>query len=180
MKLEIGKFLKRKQEVESAEQIQITVVDDNPQLPDFRKITVPDLKQYLANGYKEIRDVKQKNEELKEKLENEKKYRDLYESTLIVLNEFKDRDEENKEIQIKMENKINEKEKEITELKEQVNTYRILETEINKKIENIELIKKETSTAVIKDYKEKLVEEINNTKGNISKSKLFSIINDVK
>lgn len=79
-------------------------------------------------------------------------------------------------MQIKLESKIKEKEEEMSNLKEQVNTYKILEIETNKKIENIEKIKKESNIESIKKYKEKLIQEINNTKGNISKSKLFSII----
>ena len=68
----------------------------------------------------------------------------------------------------------------MSNLKEQVNTYRILEIETNKKIENIEKIKKEEKDKSIKEYKEKLIQEITNTKGTISKSKLFSIINSTK
>lgn len=170
-------FLNKKEE---QEKIEITVIDDNKELPDFRKIAIPDLKQYLINGYNEIREVKKEKEELEEELEDTKKYKDLYDSTLVVLNEFKDRDEENKNIQIKTENKIKEKEKEISDLKEQINTYKILEIETNKKIENIEKIKQEEKNNGIKEYKEKLVEEINNTKGNISKSKLIGIISSIK
>ena len=48
-------------------------------LPDVQQIKVPDLKQYLLNGYKEIREVKQDNEQLQLKLEEESKYRLLYE-----------------------------------------------------------------------------------------------------
>lgn len=162
------------------ENIEITVVDDNETLPDFRKIAVPDLKQYLINGYNEIREVKKEKEELKEKLEVSKKYKDLYDAALIALDEFKTRDEENKKNQIKMEENINKKENEIVDLKEKVNTYKILETEINKKIENIEKIKQKERNDGIKEYKEKLIKEINNTKGTISKSKLIGIISSVK
>ena len=165
---------------EKTEKIEITVIDDNKELPDFRKITVPDLKQYLINGYDEIREVKKEKEELKNDLEKAKTYEDLYNATLVTLEEFRKRDEENKTNLRKLEYKINEKENEISNLKEQVNTYRILEIETNKKIENIEKIKKEEKSNGIKEYKEKLIQEITNTKGNISKSKLFSIINYIK
>lgn len=170
-------FLNKKEE---QEKIEITVVDDNKELPDFRKIAIPDLKQYLINGYEEIREVKKQKEDLKKELENAKKYKDLYDATLVTLNEFKRRDEENKKAQIKMEKDINEKEIRMSALKEQVNTYKILEIETNKKIENIEKIKQEEKNNGIKEYKEKLVEEINNTKGNISKSKLIGIISSIK
>lgn len=165
---------------EKTEKIEITVIDDNKELPDFRKITVPDLKQYLINGYDEIREVKKEKEKLKNDLEKAKTYEDLYNATLVTLEEFRKRDEENKTNLRKLEYKINEKENEISNLKEQVNTYRILEIETNKKIENIEKIKKEEKSNGIKEYKEKLIQEITNTKGNISKSKLFSIINYIK
>lgn len=180
--MNIIKYFKEKnlKSVQQNENIEVTIVDDNIELPDFRKITVPDLKQYLIKGYDEIREVKKEKEILEEDLEKAKKFEDLYNSTLVVLNEFKERDEENKIIQTKLENKINEKETEIKNLKEQINTYRIIEIETNKKIDNIEKIKKEEKNNGIKEYKEKLIEEINNTKGNISKSKLLSIINDLK
>lgn len=177
MKFGIGRFLKKEQ---NSDKVEITVVDDNEKLPDFRKIAVPDLKQYLINGYNEIREVKKEKEDLKNELENAKKYKDLYNATLVTLNEFKDRDEENKEIQIKLENKISKKENEIEDLKEQVNNYRILEIETNKKIENIEKIKQEEKSNGVKEYKQKLIEEINNTKGTISKSKLIGIISSIK
>ena len=96
--MKILKYLKEKKQknIEQNENIEITVVDNNTELPDFRKITVPDLKQYLINGYDEIREVKKEKEILKEDLEKAKKFEDLYNSTLVVLNEFKERDEENK------------------------------------------------------------------------------------
>ena len=177
--MSIIKYFKNKKD-KNVEPIEITVVDDNENLPDFRKITVPDLKQYLINGYDEIRAVKKEKEILKEDLEKAKKFEDLYNATLITLEEFRKRDEENKTIQTKLENKINEKEAEIKNLKEQVNTYKIIEIETNKKIDNIEKIKKEEKNNGIKEYKEKLIEEINNTKGTISKSKLVSMIDSIK
>lgn len=51
---------------------------------------------------------------------------------------------------------------------------------LNKEIDNIEKIKKEEKNNGIKEYKEKLIEEINNTKGTISKSKLVSMIDSIK
>ena len=170
-------FLNKKEE---QEKIEITVVDDNKELPDFRKIAIPDLKQYLINGYEEIREVKKEREKIKNDLEKAKKYKELYDATLVTLNEFKTRDEENKEIQIKMDREITEKEIKIADIKEEVNNYKILEIETNKKIENIEQIKKEEKNNGIKEYKEKLIKEINNTKGTIGKSKLIGIISSIK
>ena len=177
MKSKLKKLFRKK---ENSEKIEITVVDDNKELPDFRKIAVPDLKQYLINGYKEIREVKKEKEKLELDLDNAKKYKDLYDGTLITLDELRKRDNENKKYQIELKEKIGLKEKEISELKEQVNTYKITEYETNNKIDNIEKIKKEAKNTGIKEYKENLIQEISNTKGTISKSKLFDIINSIK
>lgn len=177
MKSKLKKLFRKK---ENPEKIEITVVDDNKELPDFRKIAVPDLKQYLINGYKEIREVKAEKEKLELDLDDAKKYKDLYNGSLITLDEFRKRDDENKKCQIELKEKIKLKEREISELKEQLNTYKITEYETNKKIENIEKVKNEEKNNAIKGYKEKLINEINNTKGNISKSKLFYIINSIK
>ena len=65
-------------------------------LPDVQHIKVPDLKQYLLNGYKEIREIKQENEQLQLKLEEEHKYKILYDGALVTLDEFKTREDENK------------------------------------------------------------------------------------
>ena len=177
MKSKLKKLFRKK---ENPEKIKITVVDDNKELPDFRKIAVPDLKQYLINGYKEIREVKAEKEKLELDLDDAKKYKDLYNGSLITLDEFRKRDNENKKYQIELKEKMKLKEREISELKEQLNTYKITEYETNKKIENIEKVKNEERNNAIKEYKEKLINEINNTKGNISKSKLFYIINSIK
>ena len=48
------------------------------------------------------------------------------------------------------------------------------------KPENIEKIKQEEKNNAVKEYKEKLIEVINNTKGTISKSKLIGIISSIK
>lgn len=150
-------------------------------IPDLsRNININGTIEAIDHILAERQEDKKKIEELKEDLENARKYKDLYDAALVTLEEFRRRDEENKEIQTKLENKINKKETEITKLNEQVNTYKILEVETNQKIENIEKVKNEERNNAIKGYKEKLINEINNTKGNISKSKLFYIINSIK
>lgn len=69
-------------------------------LPDVQQIKVPDLKQYLLNGYKEIREVKNQNEQLQLKLEEESKYKLLYDGALVTLEELRKENEE-------LKNKLN-------------------------------------------------------------------------
>lgn len=158
------------------ENYEITVIDDNKELPDFRKISVPDLKQYLVDGYSEIRNVKKEREELKDKLENALKYKELYEASLVTTNEFKKRDEEN---QIKIKKLEEQKELKIQEnykLKEIINDYKILEKQIQEREEKIESEINKAEKIAKKLLKEKIIKEISNIKGNISKSKLFDLI----
>lgn len=106
--------------------------DDNCTSLSVQEIKVIDLKQYLVNGYNEIRQVKQKLEEKEEELEKEKIYKIKYDATLVTLDEFKNRDDENKEKIKKMEQKIIEKNEEIYELNSKLNSLIISERE-NKK-----------------------------------------------
>lgn len=156
--------------------VELTIVDDKKELPDFRKITVPDLKQYLIDGYDEIRKVKLENEDLKEKLEEAKKFKQLYEATLVTLEEFKKRDTENNTKIETLENKIEDRNTNISDLNETINTYRIREYQVEEKLEKIEKIKEETKKEAQKEYKEKIINKVNSLKGNISKSRLFSEI----
>jgi len=141
-----------------------------------KEIKVPDLKQYLVNGYEEIRQVKQKNIELQDKLEEEIKNKQLYEGALVTLSEFQKRDEANKQEITRLENKLGNKQKEIENLNSTLNIYKINEHEFNKRKSKLENEIEEARKEEVSNYKEKLIQEIENTKGNLSKSKVISII----
>ncbi len=87
-----------------------------PKKESVKEIKVPDLKQYLVNGYEEIRQVKKENIELENQLEEEKKNKQLYEGTLVTLSEFQQRDKDNKNEINRLKNKIKEKEQEINNM----------------------------------------------------------------
>lgn len=150
------------------------IVDSN--LPDVRKIEIPDLKQYMINGYKEIREVKKANEELINKLEEAKKFEKLYEATLVTLKEFEERDKENKTNIGNLYIRINTKNDEIKQLNDLINTYKIREIEVNKREDKLDKTLKETKKAVLNEYKNKIINKILNTKGNISKNRICDMI----
>jgi len=147
---------------------------------EVKEIKVPDLKQYLVNGYEEIRQVKQKNIELQDKLEEESKNKQLYEGALVTLSEFQKRDEENKKEITRLENKLENKQQEIESLNSTLNTYKINEYEFTKKKSEIENQIEKARKEELSSYKEKLIQKIENTKGNLSKSKIISIIESIK
>lgn len=170
-------FFKNKKE--SVENKEIIVEDSYPQLPDIKKIAIPDLKQYLLNGYEEIRAVKKEKEELEEKLKNSKKYQQLYDGALVTLNEFKKRDEENNKKIKELESKIEEMEQEKQSNFEIYNNLRIELTQLqNEKDNNEKIILNKMDEAVAK-AKKKIIENIQNTKGNISKTKVCDMIKKI-
>ena len=142
-----------------------------------KEIKVPDLKQYLVNGYEEIRKVKQKNIELENQLEEENKNKQLYEGTLVTLSEFKQRDDDNKKEINRLENKIKEKDKEINNINSQLNTYKIKQIEYDKREKNLKNEIEKSIKLKIEILKETLCNKIKNTKGNLSKEKIIEIIN---
>lgn len=143
---------------------------------NIQEIKVPDLKQYLVSGYEEIREVKKQNSILEKELEEQKKNELLYKATLVTLNEFRKRDEENKSEIEGLKNKIIDKNEEINNINNELNTYKIREQEvevkkiqIEKEIENAEYCARE-------ELKKNLKNKVKETKGNLSKDKVVKII----
>lgn len=145
-------------------------------LPDVQQIKIPDLKQYLLNGYKEIREVKKENEQLQLKLEEESKYKVLYDGALVTLEEFKKREEENKDKINKLQIRLNEKQEELFKLNDLLNTYKIKQLEVDKQLKNIDKLIQDNIDSSTSNFKEKIIDLIKNTKGNISKDKVCNLI----
>lgn len=147
-----------------------------PKKQSIKEIKVPDLKQYLVNGYEEIRQVKKENIELESQLEEEKKNRQLYEGTLVTLSEFQQRDIDNKNEINRLKNKIKEKEQEINNINSQLNTYKIKQIEYDKREKNLKNEINENIKVKINILKDNLCNKIKTTKGNLSKDKIIEII----
>ena len=147
-----------------------------PKKENVKEIKVPDLKQYLVNGYEEIRQVKKENIELENQLEEEKKNKQLYEGTLVTLSEFQQRDKDNKNEINRLKNKIKEKEQEINNINSQLNTYKIKQIEYDKREKNLKNEINENVKTKIDILKDNIRNKIKNTKGNLSKDKIIDII----
>ena len=141
-----------------------------------KEVKVPDLKQYLVNGYEEIRQVKKENIELENQLEEEKKNKQLYEGALVTLSEFQQRDKDNKNEINRLKNKIKEKEQEINNINSQLNTYKIRQIEYDKREKNLKNEINENVKRKINILKDNICNKIKNTKGNLSKDKVIDIV----
>lgn len=147
-----------------------------PRKQSMKEIKVPDLKQYLVNGYEEIRQVKKENIELENQLEEEKKNRQLYEGTLVTLSEFRQREIDNKNEINRLKNKIKEKEQEINNINSQLNTYKIKQIEYDKREKNLKNEINKNAKVKINILKDNICNKIKTTKGNLSKDKIIEII----
>lgn len=149
-----------------------------PRKQEVKEIKVPDLKQYLVNGYNEIRKVKQEKIELENELEKEKKNKQLYEGALVTLDEFRKRDEENNKEISRLREKIRYKQNEIDSINSELNTYKIRQHEYDEKEKKYSANIKNEIEIAMKDLKNEIISNIKNTKGNLSKDTIISIINN--
>ena len=145
-------------------------------LPDVQQIKVPDLKQYLLNGYEEIREVKNQNEQLQLKLEEQSKYKLLYDGALVTLEEFKTREKEDKDKINNLQTKLSEKQEEIYKLNDLLNTYKIKQLQVDEQLKNTDNLIQDNIDSAIMNFKATIIDLIKNTKGNISKDKVCNLI----
>jgi len=148
-------------------------------VPEKRIVELKDLRQFMIDGYNEIREVKQKNQELENKIEEYKTAETIHNATLATLNEFKMRDEENQKQIEKLKHTIDEKVTRILDLEELVNEAECNKQRIKEKEENIEITIKKSVQKTQKEIKTKIINLIKETKGNLSKSKLINLIEKV-
>ena len=149
-------------------------------LPDVQQIKVPDLKQYLLNGYEEIREVKNQNEQLQLKLEEQSKYKLLYDGALVTLEEFKTREKEDKDKINNLQTKLNEQQEEIYKLNDLLNTYKIKQLQVDEQLKNTDNLIQDNIDSAIMNFKATIIDLIKNTKGNISKDKVCNLIQKMK
>ena len=140
---------------------------------EIQAIKVRDLKEYLVKDFGEIKIKEQTIDKLESEIDELKKIEIKYNATLITLEEFNARILREKDKNIRLEQKITEKNKEIAKLNEEKNSCLIREQIAIDKIEN-------TKDFVIPEFKEKIKKVIDNTKGNLSKKKVIELIDNIE
>lgn len=140
---------------------------------EIQAIKVRDLKEYLVKDFEEIKIKEQTIDKLESEIDELKKIEIKYNATLITLEEFNARILREKDKNIRLEQKITEKNKEIAKLNEEKNNCLIREKIANDKIED-------TKNFVIPEFKEKIKKAIDDTKGNLSKKKVIELIDNIE
>ena len=156
----------------------LSLIPRKQEMQEVKEIKVTDLKQYIVNGYEEIRKVKQEKIELENELEEEKKNKQLYEGALVTLDEFRRRDEENNKEISRLRKKLRDKQNEVDSINSELNTYKIRQHEYDEKEKKYSTNIKNEIEIATKDLKQKIISNIKNTKGNLSKDTIISIINN--
>lgn len=139
---------------------------------EIQTIPVRDLKDYLVKDFEQIQQNEVEISNLKDRVDELEKIEIKYKATLITLEEFDIRVAREKGKTIKLEEKNKNLKEEIKRLEEQKNNYIIREKQALDKINNV----KDT---IQNEYKEKLISQIENTKGTLSKKRVCEIIENV-
>lgn len=149
----------------------------NSELENIKLIAIPDIREYMIQGYKEIEQVKQEREQIEKSRNNYKqeaeKFEKLYDATLITLNEFKRRDSRNTDTIERLKNRLEEEET----FRKQDNKNK--EDEINKLQEKIIVLDnkiRKAENTIKEETKVELVKLIKKEKGNLSKKRVIEII----
>lgn len=147
-----------------------------------KKVSVSDIKQYLVDEYKNNENMQKQIYKLQDELKDKVTIQIKYETTLVTLDEYKNRlkakDDRIKELDNQIKN-LNKKIKSITDEKNsEILNYKKLnklydslknnfDKEVNKKI-----------SEKLKDYKNTKINEITNLKGHIRKDDVVRMLGD--
>lgn len=150
------------------------------ELENIKMIAVPDIREYMVQGYKEIEQVRQEKEREEKAKNNYKKdaekFEKLYDATLVALDEFKKRDDTNskkiEDLKEKLETEQTIRKADSKESKEEINKLQEEIIILNNKNEKIEDITR-------KKIKTELADKIKEIKGNLSKDKVIEIVNSI-
>lgn len=156
-----------------------------------KKVTVADIKQYLVDEFQNTNKQQKEIDELKDKLKKSLETELKYETTLVTLDEYKNRleerekritklekDIENLENKLRKENEL--KNNEILKNKKVNNLYDELNKSFNKKLD--EKVNSQKQSIIKQEYLKyksninNIIKIIENLKGNVSKSKIIEII----
>ena len=140
-----------------------------PRKQEMQKIEVRDLKEYLVRDFAQIEQNEETIAHLQERVEELEKIEIKYKATLITLEEFDIRVNREKEKTLRFEEKYNRLREEMKCLEEQKNDCIIREKQALDKINNV----KDT---IINEFKDDLIKHIKETKGTLSKQKIYDII----
>lgn len=160
---------------------------NDKELENFQMIPVPDIRAYMIKGYEEIRQIKKEKEELEQKVKDltaeTTKNKQLYEAQLIVAQEFENRyNKLNKDLEFEKVKRQDENGKRQADI--DLNLKRIDELKeekyiLEEKLKNIERYQEQRLTKATREYKDKLIATIKNTKGRMSKDIAIGIIEQI-
>lgn len=141
----------------------------------FEPISIPvaDIKSYVVRNFEEVRDLKNKNEELMAQLEESNKVRHEYEISLVTLQEYSDRLRKADAVIETLKGDKERLRQDIAALKEKVATYQIKEV---RTAEQIREISDEKIRNAVSSLKEAIIENINNHRGNLSKASAVILV----
>lgn len=134
-----------------------------------KKVRIADIKTYLVDEYNLTKTLNKENKNLRKSLEKACIVNQKYDLALITIDEYKtrlkDKDEE-----------INDLEKQISKLKQDIKIVTNERNDLKLRTKNINLEVEKIKKDGLKEYKKNKIKEISNLKGHISKDKIIGIL----
>lgn len=130
-----------------------------------RKVKVADIKKYLVDEYKLTDTLNKENKNLRKELDKAEETKTAYDLTLVTLDEYKKR--------------LNEKDEDIKELNKKIDALKNNISKLNEEKNNLIIKNRDIDKYVEKkdeENKKALISKITLLKGNLSKTKVVSLI----
>lgn len=133
-------------------------------------VAVPDIKEHLVKEYERVNDLLLENKGLEQQLEEARETEMKYKAALVTLDEYSKRLESAKtDIDI-LKGTIRNKNEEIRQSRDEVNSYKI-------KFNEAAITKSEIEAEIVDEAKKGIISLVNGLKGNLSKKIVCDIIN---
>ena len=132
-------------------------------------VSVPDIKEYLVQEYERVNNLKLINESLQQQLEQSKEIKLKYDAAMVTLNEYSQRLKRYEEKMLSQNEKITKANHDVMMARDEVNSYKIQFT-------NAAITKEEIAEEIVEEMKNKIIHNINNHKGNLSKKVVCEIV----
>lgn len=144
----------------------VTVQDKKQELAT---VEVRDIKQYLVDEYERSQKLFNEVEYLKSELERAREVKMKYDATLVTLDEYSKR-LENQERRLKSkEYKIEDLQRQLDEARDELNTCKI-------QLSRAAITREEIKEEIVADTKDQIIQSIQEHKGNLSKLLAVEII----
>lgn len=150
---------------------EVEEVDEKRQ--ELATVEVRDIKQYLMDEYERSQKLLDQNEYLKRELERAEEIKIKYDATLVTLDAYQQRLEKQERILTEKDRKIENLQRQLGDIRDELNTHKI-------QLTRVALTKEEIKEEVAEEIKGQIIQDIQEQKGSLSKMRVVGVIQRCK